>query len=68
MTHALLKDNSIVRIVGERSLDYTYTIVRDITQPLNSENSEIISQDDVVEIDSNTNYLRLRSLHYANKS
>lgn len=50
---AALKNNTIVRIVSEHSLNNTYTVMEDVTEKYDENKAKIISQDDVLEIDSN---------------
>lgn len=61
MTFALLKDeDKIVRIVGERSLDDTYTIMENYLEKYDPERAKVIPQKDVEELDSNTNLLEIK--------
>ena len=61
MTFALLKDeDKIVRIVGERSLDDTYTIMENYLGKYDPELAKVIPQNAVEVIDSNTNLLDIK--------
>lgn len=54
---AALKNNTIVRIVGEHSVNNTYTVMQDVTEKYDEDKAIIISQDDVLEIDTNLRVL-----------
>lgn len=56
-TYALLKDTRIVRIVGERSLDKSYTIMNNPLEVLDLDKVTHVKYSDVVVIDSNLNML-----------
>lgn len=61
MTFALLKDeDKIVRIVGERCLDDTYTIMENYLEKYDPELAKVIPQNAVEELDSNTNLLEIK--------
>lgn len=64
MTFALLKDeDKIVRIVSERSLDDTYTIMENYLEKYDPELAKVIPQNAVEVIDSNTNLLDIKLRH-----
>lgn len=64
MTFALLKDeDKIVRIVGERSLDDTYTIMENYLKKYDLKLAKVIPQNAVEVIDRNTNLLDIKLRH-----
>ena len=64
MTFALLKnEDKIVRVVGERSLDNTYTIMENYLEKYNPEKTKVINQTEVEVLDSNTNLLEIELRH-----
>lgn len=54
---AALKNNTIVRIVSEHSVNNTYTVMQDVTEKYDEDIAIIISQDDVLEVDTNLRVL-----------
>lgn len=59
--YGLMKSKDlIVRIVGERSLDNTFTVMENYNEIYNSDKAVKISQDDIELLDRNINLLEMK--------